>query len=246
MRFRYLAWAAATGLFLLSPAALALPIDSFIDDFPPNPDLPLSGRAMIFVGTTCDGGSCPPNPIVTHTTDFADQVGLPGVMGGARRADIFQTVGTANSLIAGTVGVLTFNHNAGASAILDLDYGAVTDLDADLTFGAATALEFDMSGDMGASVPTRPVPCTITVTSGRGTPGETTTSAAQDLIFDGLYSYPFASFAGVDFTDVDRIQIRFDASLVNAVDFAVFAIHTNEVPVPVEDTTWGRLKALYK
>ena len=234
------------GLVLLAAPGLAgaVIIDAFTDPYPPNPLLPVSGRQIIFVGSTCDGGACPPNAIVSNpVSDSADQGGLAGVLGGNRYAQINHVAGTANSNIVPTYG-FTYNHNAGASSLLDLDYGRTVDLSADLTVNAATGFEISVAGDMYAGP--RPIPCTFTVTSGRGTGSEATASLTQDLVADGAYTFPFASFAGVDFTDVDRIQVRFDASAVSAVDFAVFYIETNEPPTPVENSTWGRIKTQYR
>jgi hypothetical protein len=114
---------------------------------------------MIFVGTTCDGGACPPGAIVNHTpTDQSSQSGLPGVLGAERDAVITQTAGTANSVIV--QGYFTHNHNAGAASTLEVHCGVSTDLNADLTYAGADALVIDLiSGDMYSGP--RPVPVTI-------------------------------------------------------------------------------------
>ena len=140
---------------------------------------------------------------------------------------------------------LAFNHNAGASARLELRYGMAADLNADMTILSSTALRVRvLGGDMTAGP--RPVPCTITVTSGRGTGSETTVSSSQDLIADGPYLYPYTGFAGVDFTDVDRIVYEFDASLVSAVDFAIGPLDTDGGTVAVEEKPWGMVKQLWQ
>jgi hypothetical protein len=137
-----------------APASAQLSIDTFQDLFPPNPDLPVSGRTIIFVGGTCDGSACPPGSFVTHTgSDAASQTGLAGVIGGERDAEIVQTVGTANVVV--TQGLLCNNHNSGASSEVFLDYGKTLDMDADLTIGLATALEVELTGDLFAG----PGPC---------------------------------------------------------------------------------------
>lgn len=216
------------------PTAQAVTIDAFTDPYPPNPDLPVSGREIVFVGTTCDGGACPPGAIINHTpTDQSSQVGLPGVLGGERDALITQTTGTANSVIV--QGYFTHNHNAGAASTLEVRYGVTNDLDADLTYAGADAMVIDLiSGDMYSGP--RPVPVTITVT----------TSSQQSMINDGIYLFPFIAFAGVDFTDIDKISYFFDASAHTSVDYALGPFRTNEPPVQINQTTWGRTKAIYR
>jgi hypothetical protein len=238
----------AAALFAIPIPAQAVVIDAFSEDLPPNPDLPVAGYTMLFIGSRCDGGSCPPGTIVTHTgTDVAVQSGLAGVLGGNRKTTLTEVSGSCNVNIIGSFNALTFNHDAGATkGILDLDYGETQDLNADLDAFAATGIEFEISGDGDDSNPVRPIICTITVTSARGTGSETTASAQQTLIADGNYLFPFTSFSGVDFNDVDRIQIRFDTSQqFGAIDFAVFTISTDEQPTPVETTSWGAIKALH-
>jgi hypothetical protein len=118
-------------------------------------------------------------------------------------------------------------------------------MNADLTAMGATQLQVDVTdGDMYAGP--RPVPCTITVTSGRGTANQHTASATMNLVLNGVYAYPFSSFVGVDFTDVDAISYKFDASLVQSVDFAIGPLVTDEHVVGVESTTWGGIKSLFE
>jgi hypothetical protein len=234
---------------LLCTSASAVNIDDFSDQYPPNIDLPASGRPIIFVGSTCDGSACPPGSIISHpVSDSAYQSGLAGVLGGARDATIWFVAGTANSGIYGPGNVLTFNHNAGASAILEISYGGGGGgggMSADLTENGGSALLVDVvSGDMYSGP--RPVPCTITVTSGAGTGSEATASQTLDLVDETAYSYPFTGFAGVDFTDIDYITYRFDASAVSAVDFAIGPLITDVEEVAVESRTWGAIKGLYR
>ncbi len=236
----------AFGLVIgFAPVAHAVTIDNFTNEFPPNPDLPSVLWPIIFVGSMCDGNSCPPGNMVSNlVSDDAYQTGASGVLGGERYALITYVVGTANSGIYGLGNMLTFNHNAGASAKLTLTYGLNSDMNADLTAMAATQLQVNVvAGDMYAGP--RPVPCTITVTSGRGTANEHTASATQSLVLEGVYAYPFASFVGVDFTDVDAITYHFDASLVTSVDFGIGPLTTDEHEVGVESTTWGGIKSLF-
>jgi hypothetical protein len=249
MKLRYALCLAAACLMIAPVAASAVVIDSFSNSLPPNPDLPLSGHPILFMGTRCDGGACPPNPLVTHTgTDVADQTGLSGVLGGNRKTTLTEVSGSCNVNIVGSFGAATFNHDAGATkGIMDLDYGETVDLNADLTPVAATGIEIEIAGDQDDSNPVRPIYCTVTATSGRGTPGEATDSHQLILISDGVHLFTFASFSGVDFTDVDRLQVRFETSQqFGAVDFVIYPIRTNETPVPVQLTSWGALKTRHE
>jgi hypothetical protein len=230
-------------LLVTSTTPKAVTIDAFTDLLPSNPGLPVSGRPIIFVGTMCDGGACPPGSFVSHlVSDAAYETGLAGVLGGVRLALITYVVGTADALIYNG---LSFNHDTGASAILELRYGPIADLNADLTLYGGTRFDINLvSGDMYAGP--RPVPCTVTVTSGRGTPRVCTASVTRNLIDDGVYAYSFASFTGVDFTDVDAISVVFDASRVTAVDFALGAFKTDGGTVPTRSSTWGAIKSLWE
>jgi hypothetical protein len=246
MRLRHLALVAAATCLLVPSSAPAVILDTFLQPLPPHPDLPVSQRTILWMGSRCDGNACPPQLIVNHSgVDEADQSGLAGVLGGNRKTTLTEVSGNCNVNIIGSIGALTFNHDAGATkGILDLDYGETVNLDADLTVGASTGIEIQIAGDGDDSVPVRPILCTITVTTGRGTPAETTVAAGQTLIADGIYLFPFATFAGADFADVDRVRVRFDTSQqFGAIDFAVYPIRTDETPVPVRAMTWGGLKA---
>jgi len=221
-------------------------IDDFGTPFPPNPDLPASGRAIIFVGTTCDGSACPPGEFVSHLVeDSAYQTGLGGVVGGERNAVISYVTGTANAGIWAEGNSLSFNHNAGASAVLELEYGLSADLDANFTVIGATMFHVNViSGDMYAGP--RPVPCTITVISGRGTANETTASQTVELVEEVTYQFPFSGFAGVDFSDLDYIKYTFDASSVTSVDFSIGPLTTDGEDVNAEQSSWGAVKQLYR
>jgi hypothetical protein len=226
-----------------TPCTAQRSIDTFMDLFPPNPTLPASARELLFVGSMCDGNVCPPGAMVSHLVDDAcSQTGLAGVIGGQREAHLVRVAGNADASPWG--GYMCFNHGPGGKATLDLDYGKTLDMNANLTVGLATALRVDVTGDMYAGP--RPVPFTIKITSGRGTAGQVTASATQNLVLDGTYTYPFASFAGVDFTDVDAISLRLDASAYAAVDLCIYNLQTNGTTVAVQPATFANVKALYR
>jgi hypothetical protein len=237
--------AVAIVLMAAAPALAQVQIDKFLDPFPPNPDLPVGGAEVLFVGTWCDGGVCPPGLIVTHATqDACSQTGLPNVLGGERNTLLLRSGTTGNGDAGAYGGYLCQNHSSFGRSKLFVDYGVTVDLNANLTIGLATALRIDVVGDMYSGP--RPVPFTITVTSRRGTPQQATASATQNLVLEGTYTYPFAGFAGVDFTDVDAISIVSDATNYSAVDLCIYNFQTNGIPVGVESIDVGRFKVLYR
>lgn len=226
-------------LVLTASAAMAITIDSFTDPLPPNSDLPGSGQPILFAGTVFD-------PLIGYVSHMAydriSQVSLSGVLKGERFMELRYVSGTATVAV---VDGMAFSNDVGGLSTLDVQYGKTTDLDADLTVYAGSQLEVNiLDGDMWAGP--RPLPCTITVTSRRGTPEEATVSVTKDLIGNGLYGYPFTGFSGVDFTHVDMIRIVLDASQSSAIDVRMGPLETDGDPVPVAPTTWGEIKSLWE
>jgi hypothetical protein len=228
-----------TVLLFVSSTAYGISIDGYVDPFPSNPDLPGSNQPILFVGTMYD----PLDSYVSHLiSDVCSQSGLSSVLGGDRHVELTYVSGTASAMV---LNGLWLNNGAGARSVLEIHYGMTTNLDADLTVYAGTQLEIEViDGDMSAGP--RPIPCTVTVTSHRGTPQEATASVTQDLIDTDTYEYPFTSFGGVDFRHVDEMVVVFDASQVTAVDIAIGSFETNGDPVPVAPTTWGHIKSLWE
>jgi hypothetical protein len=230
---------------VLAPCAIAITVDNFSNNFPVNVDVP---REIIFVGSMCNAATCPPGVIVTHAvSDFASQTGLSGVLGGARYALITRTGGTASAAIYDSYNLLEISHNTASNSIVTLTYGMSSNLNSNFTALGSTELQINLiEGELSA---TRPVPCTITVTSGRGTANEHTANVTKTLaIASGIVAFPFSEFTSVDFTDVDGITYKFDASqyAARAVDFAIGPLMTDEHPVGTEPTTWGAIKSLFK
>ena len=151
-------------------------------------------------------------------------------------------ISTASYL--GYDGFSTFNSSFSCNAVWTMTYGLGGDLDLDLSVGGlAERISLIVDGDHDDSVPVRPLPFTITVVSGTGT-----ASVTKNIVTDGLQSYNFTEFAGVDFTDVDRIIFEFvqNSATNDAVDFALFQLYAGAETVPVEETSWGKLKSLYE
>lgn len=142
----------------------------------------------------------------------------------------------------GVLGWSTYNSSFGCNAVWTTVYGGDGDMNADLTIGGATAIMVDViSGDMNSGP--RPVPLTITVFSSTGT-----ASVTRQLVLEDTYEFPFNAFTGVDFADVDRIEIEIlqDSNVNDAVDFALGQYYTNESVVGVDESSWGAIKDLYR
>jgi hypothetical protein len=232
-------------IVVLAPCAYAITVDQFTNNYPMNVDVPWE---TIFVGNMCNASSCPPGVVVTHAvSDFASQTGLSGVIGGERYALITRTGGTASSTIYGSYNLLEIAHATASNSIITLTYGMSSSMNSNFTVMGATQLQIDIiEGELS---PTRPVPCTITVTSGRGTANEHTASVTKNLtIASGVVAYPFSEFTGINFTDVDGITYKFDASAyaARAVYFAIGPLTTDEHEVATQPTTWGAVKSLFK
>ncbi len=240
------ALAIAFGIMIaFAPCGYAITVDQFTNNYPVNADVPWE---MIFVGSKCNASTCPPGTVVSHlVSDVAYQTGLSGVLGGERYALITYVLGTASSSIYGSYNLLEFSHNTASNSILTLTYGYSSNLNSNFTAMAATELQVNViEGELS---PTRPVPCTITVTSGRGTANEHTAIVTKTLtIASGVVAYPFSEFTGINFTDVDGITYKFDASAyaARAVDFAIGPLTTDEHEVATQPTTWGAVKSLFK
>jgi hypothetical protein len=183
-------------------------LDTFVAPFPVRP-MPSVGSVPILWDGTLNA--------VTKANDSAAQPGLSGVIGGQRN-----TTMTASSLsnfitavMSGYDGTPELAYSTGypTSGSLLLDYGAQSNLNANLSH--AVAFELELSGDLDSSPP-RPVPLTVTVVSSAGAATKTVT-----LQNDGMVYIPFNQFPGVNFADVDRVKFFFDASNVQAVDYAL-------------------------
>ena len=186
--------------------------DLFLDTFTsalPLQNLPGLGMQPILWAGTING--------VSRSTGVAAQTGVAGVIGGQRTTTI--AASAISNFLTGVMTRLdatpTFSYATGypTSGKLTFAYGAQSDLNANLS--QMTAFELELSGDLASGTP-RPVPLTVTVESG------TQSRATQvTLLANGTYYIPFSAFSGVNFADVDFVQFHFDASQVQAVDFAL-------------------------
>ncbi len=218
MSTRTLALAALAGAALAPAAAHAIVIDDFTDTLP---------VVEVFPGVFA--GALQVDSVVS--LDAASQAGLPSVMGGERDSTLqrFGFFGSDITVVIGD-GSLAYASAFGLTGKLTLEYGAASSLNSDLS--SADRFEFEMTGDLDDSMPTRPVPVTITMTSGAGTKGEATASFVQAMLADGLQSFAFSNLPGIDFSDVDSLTFVFDGSSpkLQAIDWSIGAI--SAVPTP--------------
>jgi hypothetical protein len=246
---RTIGFAAAMAVVAGSAQAATVTIDRFTDLFEaedfitsagsqinaisPRPGLEIG--ALLLPGSAVVGDPTP--PATMRSQEQQNQVGLGGVLGGERLGTLTASTpppysGRVSAGIFSGFGSLSTAF--GVQGVFDLEYGANTPLDADLesTLTATGQFIIDLvSSDMDNSNPQRSVPATITVTSGVGG-SEVTASSTISLVGEGFYALPFGDFAGVDFSDVDRIKISFDQSGADAVavDFAITQFRA--VPAP--------------
>ena len=138
-------------------------------------------------------------------------------------------------------GISCYNSTYGDNATWTMTYGLAGDLNVDLTADGADAILVEVfGGDLEAGP--RPTPLTITVVSGAGT-----ASVTKNLVANTTYDFFFSEFAGVDFTDVDRLvfEVVQDEEVNPAIDFCFTRFVTHQASVPAESSSWGRIKALY-
>lgn len=182
------------------------------------------GMLMLPVAPTNDEVGEPVPAYTERWQETQSQLGLAGVLGGARDSHLIATTDTLGSdvSVAAGYGGLYFSTAFGTQGIATLVYGKAASLNTDFSVLPDGAFEFELtSGDLTAGP--RPIPATITVTSGAGTGNEATASMTLNLVDEQLYSFPFTNFAGVDFADIDRIELELDQSdpITAAADFAL-------------------------
>ncbi|ACY14590.1 hypothetical protein [Haliangium ochraceum] len=205
---------AACALLMALPAAAHAErvIDSFANAFPQTTVPGTSTQAPILWAGSLNGS--------TRSGHAVSQSGLNGVIGGSRYAMVQEST-RSNSVIAstgpaGNTNELSYATGSGPSGILTLEYGRTSDLNADLWSDGGVAFEFEVDGDMDDSSQPRPVSLLVTVESNGGAVRR---SASITVVDDGVYQIPYSSFPGIDFSDVDTLRFRFDASQVNSIDY---------------------------
>lgn len=223
----------------------AATIDPLTTAFPPNPVLPLTQPRLLFVGTYCDGAACPPAANVTQTLDSALQTGLPGVLGGARLANLELTYdGVVAQLDAGARR-LSFTPPFDGEGLLQLRYGTAGKLHTNLTADGSTGFVLDIESSASPAI-LRFVSCVVQVTSHWGEPGEASAIWSAAVVSPGLMRLAFSNFAGIDFTQVDELTFGFQETLAPGIPFTIGPITTDGGATPVRASSWGQIKRLYR
>jgi hypothetical protein len=175
-------------------------------------------------------GTQSPSPVLwagtisgsSRAQDAAYQSSLPGVLGGHRDTTVMASqmsnLATLSSTQSGGKYALSYATGQGSSGLMLLEYGAEADLNANLIADGSKGFEIEIDGDMDNSIPNRPVELTVVAASGGGA---VQAVAKVTIIKDGVYQIPFASFAGVNFADIDYLSFDFDSSAVSAIDYVL-------------------------
>lgn len=226
-------------------AVAALTIDPMTTAFPPNVHLPATQPSLLFVGAMCDGAACPPGSVVTQILDDVSQAGLPGVIGGSRRADLQLMLAQVQSRLDPVARTLSFEPGSDGQGSLRLRYGTAGLLRADFTADGSTGIEFDLRGDMSPPG-ARTVATSLLIASHVGEPGETSVIRSWTTHNPGTVRFAFADYPGIDFRQVDVLVFQFHEILDHGLAFTIGPIATYSEATPARRSTWGRLKALYR
>jgi hypothetical protein len=230
----------------------AVTIDPLTTAFPPNPNLPKTQPQLLFVGTYCDGASCPPDLNVTQVQDQALQTGVPGVLGGIRLSQLYlQSYGVLVQ-IDPTARRVSFMPDCCGEGTFELRYGQVGGNDsagklhANLIADGSTAFLFDISSSASPPSNIRFVSCVVRVTSHWGEPNELTSQWFESVVAAGTMRFDFSNFTGIDFTQVDALTFMFQDTLVQGIPFSIGPISTDGGATPARSTSWGRIKSIYR
>jgi hypothetical protein len=256
MRRPILILALALLVTTVAPLGAATVIDSFTAPFPANPRLPVSGQAILFLGSTCDGAACPPGAMVTNPDfyDCVDQPALAGVMGGYRSQCLAthfaadpphdQAVARIDPSAGGRVVV----GSRGTTRIeLDLLYGDNAH-PLNLTLGAdgSDRIEIEI---LGAPAGIEDVTGHVELGSHDANGFIDNFSIAEFTASGaGVVSVPYSAFDNLPqfVTDVDYIQLNVEIGGDPAIDFVLGELRTAGTPTPAAAATWGRIKNAYR
>ncbi len=239
-----LALALLAALALAPRAAGALTLDPLTTALPPNPQLPATAPTLLFVGSYCDGASCPPGTEVTQVHDQALQAGVPGVPDGSRLATLDLQFDGLVAQIDPAARRLVVTPPFDGEGYAMLRYGTAGALHLNLLADGAGAFVFDV--DSAAPALLHYVAFSVQVTSHWGEPGEASAIWTESVAAPGTLRFDFASFPGIDFTQVDEISFIFRELLLGGIPFSVGPLATDGGATPVRARSWGDLKTRYR
>jgi hypothetical protein len=240
---------ALLGLCVLPSPGMAIVIDSFTDALPPNPLLTASGRPILYLGSACDGASCPPAESVRRLPgyDAAEQVGLPGVYASWRRTHLGSWLEENRKSYEGEGATLRIDPALGGSLILAcedkriyvfLEWGDPGyPLDVNCVAEGIDRVEIEI-----LSAPAATITGTLRALS---YDANHDVDASREWIFTmngpGIVTVPLA----LD-DDVDNVSIFFNPQEGGATDVVIGEVRLGSTTVPAETSSWGRLKAAYR
>jgi hypothetical protein len=226
------------------PTASAIVIDALVDPYPPSPCLVQSGARVFYAGVYCDGASCPPSSLANCVSFVWVQDGLQGVLGGTRLALLDQReTGNVSSYIDTTShGWLDLHFEPSSLHAVEHRFGFRGPLNANFLVGGSGSilvpvLEVEPSGQTEVSIGL----------SSHMEGAETYWNVSRDVVAPGLLVFPYADFTGVDFSDIDFVEILIGAfHPTGPGHIRVGAITTDEQPTRGLGKTWGEIKAGYR
>jgi hypothetical protein len=246
--------AVAVAVATASPAAATI-IDSFTDPLPMNPQLPVSGARILFLGSRCDGAACPPGTIVTNPEplDRTGQSGLPGIPARFRKVD-FGTYFEPNPGSAGTLSIdpddggrLALESPGGPMLTVHLNYGDWENpMNLDLRADGSDRLEIDIP-----TLSLQPFGALqVVVRLLRGT-GASTQHAGRAYMVPGAGTLviPYSDLAGLEDFDDDVESFEFHFNFNHALapgELVVGEIRTASAPTGTASSSWGRIKSAYR
>ena len=242
---------------LIPTAGLAITLDAVSDPFPPNPCLPNSGARVVFVGSFCDGVTCPPDPPATCEQDFAIQTGLPGVYAGSyREASVAWESGPidVSARLRDDLHAIEVTSGGGHSHRVHLQYGDFSaNMNLDLTTLGVTEVVMEFGGDVSPSLPLR---CSVQMYTLAGPSYYAGCDLTLPVTQSGPLAFPldqFQAILGFSFADVDMIQIdvgecpgQFCEAPATVRAYTIGPIRGEAGVVANRATTWGRLKSVYR
>lgn len=250
--FALLLLAIGSGPAAAAPATI---IDSFTDALPAHPQLPGSGKNVLFLGSLCDGAACPPSTVVTNSQgyfDNAQQSGLPGIVGPLR----WTGVGTYFEPNPAANGVLTIDPAAGGRLSLvtpsgpllqvTLRYGSLEQpLHLDLTADGSDRLEIDVLSAYTTQFDLLSASVILTQGFGAGYPWA---NFGASMAGPETLVIPYEDMGGrlEDFADdVHQIEVNFVVRPHEGSEFALGEIRTASTTTATTPSTWGKIKDAY-
>ena len=222
----------------------ALTIDPFTTVFPPNPNLPATHPALLFVGNYCDGAACPPGAIVNQVQDHALQTGLSDVTGGNRLTNLTLQSDAEVLQLDPVAHLVTMTSPVDGEGFFQLRYGTAGMMHANLLADGATAFLIDVQCSSPALM--KYVIFRVQVTSHWTDPNEKSAIWSRNIPSPGTVEFDFADFAGIDFTQVDEMTMSAESTLLPGISVTIGPIRTGGGATPTRATTWGRLKSIYR